>query len=386
MESTNFPTLWNDLLVSLEQVTIRFDATWQKRRRSINTQLVVLFIFQILQPQTSGGYSSVLQRMWHQFRGKFSGRPKQTKPVSASSMHEARQKVDESVFQLINDQLFKQAEKRFLTPEHLWFGRRLFAIDGSKINLPSALYSQGFNIITNSANNPQGLLSCCYNIQSKMPFDFSLDNHGNERESAENHLKKLNSSDVVVYDRGYFSYALLQKHLECGVQAIFRLSSNTYSEIEAFMGNINGPNDLIVEINPSKNAKKSIRKRYPEIKIESLKLRLLRYYVGDSVFFLGTTVMSKEIAVEAFSEVYHGRWSVEEFYKIPKSFLGVEIFHSKNIRGVKQELYASILMVTIARILTNETENSINNPKKRTEEIKKKSPKTLSRLILNNPQ
>jgi hypothetical protein len=386
MEAAPFPSLWRDLLASVEKVTSGFDSTWQKRRRSINTQLVVLFIFQILQPQTSGGYTSVLQRMWQQFKGKFSGRPKQSKPVSASSMHEARQKVDESIFQLINDQLFKQAERRFLTPEKLWFGRRLFAVDGSKINLPTELYSQGFNIISNSANNPQELMSCCYNIQSKIPFDFSLESHGNERESAESHLKKLSTSDVVVYDRGYFSYALLQKHLDCGVDAIFRLSSNTYPEIEEFMSQLDGPNELIIEINPSKNAKKSIRKRYPEIKFESLKLRLLRYRVGDSVFFLGTTVMSNEIDVDSFSEVYHGRWSVEEFYKVPKSFLEVENFHSKNIRGVKQELYASIVMVTITRILTNETEDSINNPKKRSEEIKKKSPKTLSKLILITPK
>lgn len=364
MVTTNFPVAWNKLLFSVEKVTRKFDSTWQKRSRTINTQLVVLFVFQILQPHTSGGYSSVLQRIWGQFKGRFSGRPKQMKPVTQSSMQEARQKVDESVFQLINDELFAQAEKRFLTAEQLWFGRRLFAVDGSKINLPSVLYSKGFNVITSNPKTPQGLLSCCYNIQSKIPYDFSLESHGNERLSAENHLKKLGTLDVVVYDRGYFSYALLQNHLECGVQAIFRLSANLYPEIEEFMQNIDGPCDVTVEINPSKNAQRPISRRNPGIKFEALKLRLLRYSIGGSAFFLGTTVMSEEINVGAFSAVYHGRWSVEEFYKIPKSFLEVEKFHSKSVRGVKQELYASIVAVTLARILSNEAEQIINDPKK----------------------
>ena len=369
METTSFPSVWNKILSSVEKVTTGFDLTWQIRRRSINTQLVVLFIFQIIEPHTSGGYSSVLQRMWQKFKGRFAGRPRQATPVTQSSMHEARQKVDESVFQLINDKLFEQAEKRFLTAELMWFGRRLFAVDGSKINLPPTLFSQGFNIITSRPENPQGLLSCCYNIQSKMPFDFSLDTHGNERESAAQHLKKLGNSDVVVYDRGYFSFPLLQKHWESGVEAIFRLGSSTFPEIQAFMMNLGGPSDLIIEINPSENAARSIRKRHPGIKIEPLKLRLIRYYIGENVFFLGTTVIAKEIPAEAFPDVYHGRWSVEEFYKIPKSFLEVENFHSKNIRGVKQELYASLVMVSIARILANDAEKSLNKPKKSIKKI-----------------
>jgi hypothetical protein len=379
--TTHFSNVWRDALGALENVTRSFDRTWQKRRRLINTQLVVLFIFQIIEPHSGEGYSSVLQRIWDQFRGNFAGKPNKSSPVSASSMHEARQKIDESVFQSINDQFYALAEAKFLTPDNLWFGQRLFAVDGSKINLPPNLFSLGYDVISKNENNPQGLLSCCYNIQTKMPFDFHLDNHGDERKSAEQHLKKLKTGDIVVYDRGYFSYALLQKHLQSEVHAVFRLSSNTYPEIEDFMKDTHEANDVIIEISPSKSAKKSIRKKHSKIVIDPLKLRLIRYFINDNIYFLGTTNMDQKITVEDFSDVYHGRWSIEEFYKIPKSFLKVEDFHSKNERGVKQELYASITMVTITRLFTNEIENPTVSSKNFVVEVKKK-PKSLGGLIL----
>ncbi len=56
-----------------------------------------------------------------------------------------------------------------------------------------------------SAHYPQGLVSCLYRLQFRLPVDFDLHAHGNEREAAlAAHLNVLsaNDNDVVVYDRG----------------------------------------------------------------------------------------------------------------------------------------------------------------------------------------
>jgi len=55
-----------------------------------------------------------------------------------------------------------------------------------------------------------------------------------------------------------------------------------------------------------------------------------------------------------FSKVYHGRWGIEELYKISKEFIDVEDFHSQSERGVMQECYAHILMINIARMFESE--------------------------------
>ena len=49
------------------------------------------------------------------------------------------------------------------------------------------------------------MLSCLYELAPKLPADFELHAHGNERTAALAHLAATAAGDVVVYDRGYFS-------------------------------------------------------------------------------------------------------------------------------------------------------------------------------------
>ena len=68
-------------------------------------------------------------------------------------------------------------------------------------------------------------MSCLYNLQEKIIYDFNLVNHMNERLCALEHMKKLTDHDIMIFDRGYFSYLLFYKVLESNVQAIFRIQS-----------------------------------------------------------------------------------------------------------------------------------------------------------------
>ena len=45
----------------------------------------------------------------------------------------------------------------------------------------------------------------------------------NERKCVIGHLKALEPNDLVIFDRGYFSYLLLHEFVQSGVHAIFRL-------------------------------------------------------------------------------------------------------------------------------------------------------------------
>ena len=62
---------------------------------------------------------------------------------------------------------------------------------------------------------------------------------------------------------------------------------------------------------------------------------------------------------ECFGEVYHERWGIEELYKISKRFIEIEDFHAKTARGVKQELYAHILLINLSRFFEFEAQKLI---------------------------
>ena len=117
--------------------------------------------------------------------------------------------MDENIFKEINQKIIATYAQ-----EDKWLGHRIFAVDGSKINLPRKLISSNYKLPSKNANYPQGLLSCLYQIKSQMPFDFDLVSHANERICAQHHLHTLEKDDVVVYDRGYFSYVMLHHHFD----------------------------------------------------------------------------------------------------------------------------------------------------------------------------
>ena len=71
-----------------------------------------------------------------------------------------------------------------------------------ELNLPRPLLAAGYALPSEQAHYPQGLLSCLYRLHSKLPVDFDLLAHGNERAAALAHLQALAPPDVVVYDRG----------------------------------------------------------------------------------------------------------------------------------------------------------------------------------------
>ena len=83
-----------------------------------------------------------------------------------------------------------------------WQGHRVFAVDGTCLNLPRGLVHEGWRTPVDGAHYPQGLVSCLYRLQSRLPVDFDLHAHGNERAAALGHLNVLSANDVVVYDRG----------------------------------------------------------------------------------------------------------------------------------------------------------------------------------------
>ncbi|MCP4388142.1 MAG: DUF4338 domain-containing protein, partial [Gammaproteobacteria bacterium] len=199
-----FVALWQRVIVLLSGVADEFDAQWQQRRRVINTLLLMLFIFRLVFSKNQQGYGATIVELWAQCRGMGVPLP-QPKPVAASAFCNARKKLDETIFKTLNARIIAAYEQT--TKSYRWLGRRLFAVDGMKINLPRPLRHADYAMPSTKSHYPQGLVSCLYQLKSQIPYDFELAPHMNERRMALAHLKSLRPRDIVVYDRGYFSYA-----------------------------------------------------------------------------------------------------------------------------------------------------------------------------------
>ncbi len=347
-----FIQLWHKIIALVVEVAHQFDHQWQQRRRAIDTLLLILFIFRLVFSKNKQGYATTISELWDQCRIMQVALP-QSKPVAASAFCNARSKLDEAIFKTLNTNIIRTYEPSLI--EQRWKPHRVFAVDGTKMNLPRQLRAEGYRTPSENAHYPQGLVSCLYRLQAKIPYDFDLVSHGDERKMALSHLQVLRPNDLVVYDRGYFSYVVLYFHIKQGIHAVFRLKKNSYKVIDEFMAS--EATDRVVDIEPSITRQQEILAHYPDMDFIPLRLRLIKYVIAETTFTLGTTLVDEALYRTAeFAKLYHARWGVEELYKISKVLIDVEDFHGQSERGVKQELFAHFVLITLNRIFTTKAE------------------------------
>ena len=343
-----FVALWRDIIADVAQVAAAYDREWIRRRRKINTLLVVLFVFRLVFAPDRQGYALTLGQLWEQCRRLGLPLPSE-RPVAASAMSNARAKVRHQAFRDIHRALLARAADD--DPRWLWRGHRVFAVDGSKIHLPRPLLGHGYRLPSSHSHYPQGLLSCLYQLRTRLPWDIDLSSHGNERTAAATHLPRLRPGDVVVYDRGYYSYRLLRAHLRAGLQAVFRLKANANGPFRDFIRSRHA--EALVTVQPTDTA----RRQAPQADLRPLRVRVLKYTAGPTQYALATTLQDGALyPLPALSNLYHARWGVEEGYKVVKRLLRVEPFHAQTERGVLQELWAACSLMAMARLFTNHAE------------------------------
>ena len=351
-----FVNLWERVIHIVGEVAEEYDDQWRVRKRVLDSMLLMLLIFRLVSSRNSQSYGTTIDELWDSC-GKLKIPLPQPHSVAPSSFCAARKKLDESIFKRVNQRIIEAYGPE--ADRYAWFGHRLFAVDGSRLNLPRNLIARGYKTPSDNAHYPQGLLSCLYQVQSQLPFDFNLASHTDERLCGAQHLKVLQPDDVVVYDRGYFSYLMLHRHCETGIHAVFRLQQGSYTVIRAFFRS--AQTDILVDIVPSNSTRRDIEKQHPELDIVPLKMRLVKYEIAGHTYCLGTTLIeSDRYPLNALMDVYHARWGVEELYKISKRLFVIEDFHAKTERGVKQELYAHFVLITMNRLFANQADIDLN--------------------------
>ena len=355
-KETEIEEFWNRIKEIIERVCSEFDASWQRRNRILNSKIITMMIIKIVMSNKHQGLAMNLAEIWERCADKNIYLP-QAKPVTASSFCEARQKLSEDIFKHINNEMLKKWEEKRSLP--LWSGHRVFAVDGSRLNIPKDLSKYGYKIYDEERRHyPQGLLSCLYNVLTKTIYDFDFASHMNERRCALNHLDSLSPKDVVVFDRGYFSYLMLHEFNKKGVQAIFRLQEGSVNkQIDLFINSTE--TDKIIEYKPSGAVISDLKKQGYFLKPEPILFRLIKHDIKGEMYLYGTTLLGNEYTPNSFSELYHERWSIEELYKISKNIIDIEDFHSKTERGVKQEIYAHVLLINLSRFFEFDANNHL---------------------------
>ena len=336
--------LWSRIVHQFRESCLNFDRLWIKRKRSFSTESMVKSLM-LLTAGSRQAYCRTLEQIW----------PDSTPAPAASSFCEARTKFPPHIIGEIRRDLLELSDES--TKSDIWHGFRLHAVDGTKVSLPRSLFAYGFRAAPGGFC-PQALVSLLVRLDDRMAIDIRLSKHENERAEAHEHLAHLHRGDLVIYDRGYLSFSLLQAHQSHKVAAVFRVSKGvTFKPIELFWKS--KKTEAVVTIDPTSVTYRNSKKKHPEYQPGPIKVRLIKYQISGQTYVLATTLLNEDIPAEDFVPLYAERWKAEETFKAYKQTLEMEVFHSKTENGILQEIESTALFWNLSRTITNSIDDKL---------------------------
>ena len=256
--------------------------------------------------------------------------------VTQQAFSKARQKLRWEAICFLNEDLVKFTyEYGYKT----WLGFRVSAMDGSKMQMPPDEVIMKYFGTTGRGNTaPTGQASHLFDVLNGFIIDARIGPMANgERELALEHLDFLKNmpsfnKELVLLDRGYPSFDLIENFNSRGISFLMRLKSKFNIEIDKLP--LGSHSFFLVQ------GDKKIKIRVVKFKLSSGEIETLISSLYD-----------ESITVDDFKELYFKRWRIETHYGNLKIKLEMENFSSRKINGIYQDYYMAFYhynLITIA--------------------------------------
>ena len=187
------------------------------------------------------------------------------------------------------------------------------------------------------------LISGLYDITNEIVVNLQTTNTKNERETFLQQFNYIKCDDIIVHDRGYFSYKLLNEIKNKDAYSVFRMKTNVECTKQLIKS---GKNDMIYTINNEYTNN------------EDIKLRLIKYTVerkkDKETYYIATTLLNRdEFPIKEIKYIYKKRWDIETFFRHIKYDLSFDNFHTKTLNSIEQEIYIHQFVFIITRLFEN---------------------------------
>jgi hypothetical protein len=348
--ATVLPALNEALVILVRQL---LETTWRRDCRNdpsdftragpLTPELLVTLLLFMAGDAGRRGYELLLDAFWEEAARAGIALPREA-PVSAAAFCKARRKLKPQLFAalltIVGDTISREQAARLL-----WHGRRIFAVDGTRHNLQrSAELSERFGT-PHGGHCPQTLVSTLYDVIGRMPVAATIAPGAScERQEVLKLIPHLQRGDVLVLDRGYPSFEVLQALRAAGIEFVIRVPrSRSFGAVQVFQDS--GGDDYRILVQPSRDAARA--------GVEPIDVRCVSLDVGaDDSWLLLTSLRRCELTLSQLKQVYHLRWEIEEFYKLLKSdAVSLRQLHAKSTLGAEQEILAQLLLTAISRLL-----------------------------------
>ena len=221
----------------------------------------------------------------------------------------------------------------------------IYAVDGTNVNMNIKL--KDYNYKPNKNNESiTSLILGVYNVTKNYPVTMDLVKHKNERRAFIDFIndKNISKNSIYLFDRGFFSYKCVDKLNEKNLKFVFRIKKDS-KLID------NKINDYVKEI------------EYDYIKY---KLRIIKYIINDNSYYLATNLFDEnEYSIGILKDLYHKRWTIEEYFKLVKKNMALSKFNEKNETAILKSIYCQLIITHISSLLEKcYNKHNLNNKNK----------------------
>ncbi len=286
------------------------------------------------------------------------------KDITTSAFIQQREKISYKMFEHIFDTYNETYDDA-----KTYKGYRLFAIDGSDINIAKDENSdsymengsnEGFNQL--HLNILYDLMNCTYQNCIFQPRPSC-----NEIKACCDIINKHEfKKSILIADRGYGSQNLLEKiNRTPGLDYLFRVKNGWINETKNLpMEDLD--RDISFELRTTQTKEDKIlfaqgkarwvcgpskfgkSKRYVEWEFESpftMKLRVVRFEISDGNYETIVTSLDRdEFPLDEIKELYNKRWGIETSFRELKYNIGLVYFHARKENSILQEIFAKLII------------------------------------------
>jgi len=277
---------------------------------------------------------SRLNRFYRQVKG--SG------PISQQAFSKLRAQFDHTPFEVMVRELIREEYSgKFELPT--WRRFHLLAVDGSYLQLPwNPELAREFGV-RGRGDRPSAGISVLFDVLHGWILDAEIDHTDrNERHALARHidflageLPKIAQNAVLLLDRGYPSYHALQKCEENGLKFVMRCSSSSFKAVgEAPMG------DSVATLEDGRM------------------VRVVKFLLSSGQTETLVTNLF-DLPEAEFPALYAMRWGVETLYHQLKEKVGVEKFSGKTPNSIRQDFWASLVLLVNVAIVQKEADEAV---------------------------
>ena len=264
--------------------------------------------------------------------------------MSQPSFSEARQKLKPEAIQELQERI---AAELYQYGFDTWHGYAVFAIDGSKIQLPDDEQLRTvFRTAGRGSTAPTAQASILYDTLNDIVAFAEIEPMTvGERTLAVRHIDKLAGlgleKSLIIFDRGYPAFDLMQYIESKGVKYLMRLRTKFNTDIDAMAL---GLHDYVLVQED-----------------ESINIRVIKFPLpSGEIETLVTNLSDDRMGTKAFKSLYFKRWPVETKYGASKLKFELENFSGRTEIAIRQDFYVTLTLANVASVAMNEAQPIID--------------------------